>query len=86
MAAAALLVSGISLISLYRVAIDQHSLRLVETVKSQARLIEAIAQFENLDDVDRSPESVLQATLEKLQAEKAALEEAAKEAPVPQKE
>lgn len=68
MAAAALLVSGISLISLYRVAIDQHSLRLVETVKSQARLIEAIAQFENLEDVDRSPESVLQATLEKVEA------------------
>lgn len=46
MAAATLLVSAVSIISLYNTAIEQHQLHLVETVKSQARLIESIAQFD----------------------------------------
>ena len=46
MAAATLLVSAVSIISLYNTAIEQHRLHLVETVKSQARLIESIAQFD----------------------------------------
>ena len=49
MASAALLVSAISIVSLYNTAIEQHRLRLVETVKGQARLIEAIAMFDNLE-------------------------------------
>jgi PAS domain S-box-containing protein len=68
MATAALLVSAISLFSLYHVAFEQHGLRLADTVQSQARLIEAIAQFENLDEVDNGPDRVLQATLEKVEA------------------
>jgi len=46
MATATLLVSAVSIISLYNAAIEQHRLHLVETVKSQARLIESIAQFD----------------------------------------
>ena len=46
MAAATLLVSAISIVSLYHTAIEQHRLRLVELVKSQARLIESIAKFD----------------------------------------
>jgi PAS domain S-box-containing protein len=47
MAAATLLVSAVSIASLYNTAIEQHQFRLVEIVQSQARLIEAIASFEN---------------------------------------
>lgn len=68
MAAATLLVSAISIISLYNTAIDQHRLRLVETVKSQARLIEAIAQFDNIDNTDKDPDRALKSTLEKVAA------------------
>ena len=49
MAAATLVVSAISIVSLYSTGIEQHRLQLVETVKSQARLIEAIARFDNAD-------------------------------------
>jgi len=66
MAAATLVVSAISIVSLYRTAIDQHRLRLVETVKSQARLIEAIAQFDSLNNVQDDPEHVHASTLEKV--------------------
>ncbi len=45
MALTSLTVGAISIAILYDTAIDQHRLRLVETVKSQARLIEAIASF-----------------------------------------
>ncbi len=45
MALTSLIVGAISIAILYDTAIDQHRLRLVETVKSQARLIEAIASF-----------------------------------------
>ena len=68
MAAATLLVSAISIFSLYLTAIEQHRLRLVETVKSQARLIEAIAQFENLEIDDNDPRLALESTLEKVAA------------------
>ena len=46
MVTATLLVIAVSIISLYNTAIEQHRLHLVETVKSQARLIESIAQFD----------------------------------------
>jgi two-component system CheB/CheR fusion protein len=68
MATAALLVGAISIFSLYHTAIEQHRLRLVETVKSQARLIEAIAEFEDLDGEDNDPELVRETTLEKVAA------------------
>lgn len=47
MAISILIVTATSIASLYDAAFTQHRLRLVETVKSQARLIEAIAQIEN---------------------------------------
>ncbi len=66
MATAALLISALSIFSLYKTATDQHRLRLVETVMSQARLIEAIAQFDSLDNANNDPELARQATLEKV--------------------
>jgi PAS domain S-box-containing protein len=68
MASAALLVSAISIASLYNTAIEQHRLRLAETVKGQARLIEAIAKFDSLRNDDNSPALALQSTLEKVAA------------------
>ena len=68
MATAALLVSAISIFSLYDTAIEQHRLRLVETVKSQARLIETIAQFDSLDNAEDDPALSSQMTLEKVAA------------------
>ena len=49
MAAAAVLVSAISIVSLYTAAIEQHRLRLADIVKSRARMIESIASFEQSD-------------------------------------
>jgi len=68
MATAALLVSALSIFSLYQTATEQYGLRLQETVKSQARLIEAIAQFDNLDNGDADPALALAATLQKVAA------------------
>lgn len=50
MALTSLIVGAMSIAILYDTAIDQHRLRLVETVKSQARLIEAIASFNAFKD------------------------------------
>ena len=74
MATAALLVSVISIFSLYDTAIEQHRLRLVETIKSQARLIEAIAQFDSLHNEDNDPVVARRATLEKVAAAHAEFE------------
>ena len=49
MALTSLIVGAISIVSLYNTAIEQHRLRVVETVKSQARLIEAIASYQAFD-------------------------------------
>ena len=68
MAVATLAVSTASIFSLYNTAIDQHRLRLIETVKSQARLIEVIAQFDSLDNEDNNPELARQATIDKVAA------------------
>lgn len=46
MATATLLVSAVSIISLYNTAIQQHRLSLIETVQSRARLIESSVQFD----------------------------------------
>ena len=66
MAAATLVVSAISIVSLYNTGIEQHRLQLIETVKSQARLIEAIARFDNADNADNDPGRAREATLEKV--------------------
>ena len=50
MALTSLVVGAISIFSLYTTAFDQHRLRLVETVKSQARLIESIASYQAFDN------------------------------------
>jgi PAS domain S-box-containing protein len=68
MATAALLVSAISIFSLYHTATEQHRLRLVETVKSQARLIEAIAEFDDLASGDNDQEQVRNTTIAKVAA------------------
>lgn len=68
MAAATLVVSAISIISLYSTAIEQHRLRLVETVKSQARLIESIAQYDSIESDDNDPALARASTLEKVAA------------------
>jgi PAS domain S-box-containing protein len=66
MATAALLVSALSIFSLYLTATEQYGLRLLEAVKSQARLIEAIAEFDILNNGNEDPELVRQAEREKL--------------------
>jgi len=68
MAAATLMVSAISIVSLYRTAIDQHRLRLVEIVDSQARLIEAIAKFDSQYSDDDYPQGARAATLDQVAA------------------
>jgi two-component system sensor kinase FixL len=47
MAITTLIVTAVSVASLYQAAFTQHRLRLVETVQSQARLIEAVARFDD---------------------------------------
>ncbi|MDH3448107.1 MAG: hypothetical protein OEO18_08195, partial [Gammaproteobacteria bacterium] len=47
MVSATMLVSAVSIASLYSAAIAQYRLRLVETVKNQALLIEAIAHHDS---------------------------------------
>ena len=66
MAAATLIVSAVSIFSLYSAAIDQHRLRLVEIVKSQARLIESIAEFDNLNNAGEQAEVARAATLKQV--------------------
>ncbi len=46
MAAAALMVAGVTIAMLYRTAFSEEKERLMETAQSQARLIEAIARFD----------------------------------------
>ena len=46
MAASALIVVGVAIATLYRAAFKEEQARLVETAQSQARLIEAIARFD----------------------------------------
>ena len=68
MAAATLLVSAVSIVSLYNTGIEQHRLRLVETVKSQARLIEAIAKFDSQYSNGDHPRGSWAATLDQVAA------------------
>jgi PAS domain S-box-containing protein len=68
MAVATLVVSAISIVSLYRAAIEQHRLRLVEMVNIHARFIESIARFDSQYSVDRYPQGPRAATLDKVAA------------------
>jgi len=68
MATATLLVSAVSIVSLYNTGIEQHRLRLVETVKSQARLIEAIAKFDSQYSNEDHPRGSWAATLDQVAA------------------
>ncbi|MDH3723164.1 MAG: hypothetical protein OER74_16830, partial [Desulfobacteraceae bacterium] len=45
MAVSSLIVSGVAIATLYRTAFKENQARLVETAQSQARLIEAVARF-----------------------------------------
>ena len=56
-------VIGIALIGLYQVTFDQQRERLVETAKSQARLIEAVARFDAIYSTTDVPGGAVAATL-----------------------
>lgn len=60
-----LLVTGITIGILYRVAMNQQLARLMETAQSQARLIEAVARFDKLYSKD-FPASSEEATLSQI--------------------
>ena len=66
MAVTCLIVAAVSMTSLYRTAIDQHRLRLTETVKSQARLIEAIASFNAFNKGNDIPPDWQETTLQQI--------------------
>jgi len=66
MVSATMLVSAVSIASLYSAAIAQYRLRLVETVKNQALLIEAIAHHDSDIASDISATDTLAATLQQL--------------------
>ena len=46
MAVSSLIVAGVAITTLYRTAFKEEQARLVETAQSQARLIEAVARFD----------------------------------------
>lgn len=64
MAIVALTVGAVSVSILYRAAFAQQEERMVETARSQARLIEAIARHEGLEDV--STEIIFEHTLSQI--------------------
>ena len=63
MALSSLLVAGITIASLYNAAISEEQERLVETVQSQARLIEAVARFDAIHIKTNIPGGARAATL-----------------------
>ncbi len=65
MASATAVVSILIMISLYRVALNQYELRLIDTVKSHARLIEAMARFE-ISNSEIGFEEVLNRTVDRI--------------------
>ncbi|MBI4831764.1 MAG: PAS domain-containing protein [Candidatus Lindowbacteria bacterium] len=66
MAAVSIGVGGIVLTSLYRTSVEQQRRRLIEMVKSQARLIEAMARFDASRYAGSDPEAALAFTFEEL--------------------
>ena len=65
MTSVALVVSGISITLLYRATLEEEQARLVETAQSQARLMEAVARFDAVYNVDY-PEGPEAATLSQI--------------------
>ncbi len=65
MAASSLIVAGVAITMLYRAAIKEEKARLVETAQSQARLIEAVARFDEKYSKDY-PEGSEAATLSQI--------------------
>lgn len=66
MAITTLTVTAISVASLYDAAFTQHRLRLVETVQSQARLIEAVAQYDSTNQGNNQSNDWQTATLKQI--------------------
>ena len=66
MSAIVVTVESITIGLLYQTAFEQERLRLVETAKSQARLIEAVARFDEVYSAD-FPSGARQATLNQIQ-------------------
>jgi PAS domain S-box-containing protein len=66
MALSALLVAGIAIASLYNAAFSEERERLVETVQSQARLIEAVARFDAIQLKFAAPDGARAATLSQI--------------------
>ena len=65
MAASSLIVAGVAITMLYRTAFKEEQARLVETAQSQARLIEAVARFDEKYSKDY-PEGSEAATLSQI--------------------
>ena len=65
MAASSLIVAGVAITMLYRTAFKEEQARLVETAQSQARLIEAVARFDEKYSKDY-PEGPEAATLSQI--------------------
>ncbi len=61
-----LIVAAVATYSLYQTAVDQHRLRLTEIVKSQARLIEAIAEFSAFNQGSKTGSSWQEATIQQV--------------------
>ena len=66
MAFSALIVAGITIFSLYQAAMSEQRERLVETSKSQARLIEAAAKFNATSGMSDRLENARAATLSQI--------------------
>lgn len=66
MAIATLVVSALSILSLYLTALDQHRLHLTEMVNSHASLIDTMAQFDRLESDPGNPTAAQFSTLEKI--------------------
>lgn len=65
MATCSLIVAGIAISMLYRTAYEEQRTRLEETVRSQARLVEAVARFNAIHNKDY-PEGPIIATLDQI--------------------
>ncbi len=66
MAVATLLVSALSISSLYLAAVEQFRLRLADVARYQARMIETIAEFDRRAGGDADPAAAQAATLEQI--------------------
>ena len=66
MAVTSLIVGAVSIATLYATAFDQHRLRLVETVRSQARFIEAVASYHAFKDGNQINNDWQQITLQQI--------------------